>query len=90
MRTGISLSIAAADLDRLRGLVKDRNAPQKHVWPAQIVLLTAEDLGTIAIMRETGNAKTCFWRWQERFAAEGVEGLLRDKPRLPFQLHYLE
>ena len=23
----------------------------------------------------------CVWRWQERFAAEGVEGLLRDKTR---------
>jgi transposase len=81
MRTGVSLSITAADLDRLRGLVKDRNAPQKHVWRAQIVLLTAEGLGTIAIMRETGKAKTCVWRWQERFAAEGFEGLLRDETR---------
>jgi hypothetical protein len=42
MRTGISISVTAADLDRLRGLVKDRNAPQKHVWRAQIVLLSVE------------------------------------------------
>jgi hypothetical protein len=27
MRTGISISITPADLDRLRDLVKDRNAP---------------------------------------------------------------
>jgi hypothetical protein len=27
MRTGICLSVAPADMDRLRGLVKDRNAP---------------------------------------------------------------
>ena len=27
-------------------------------------------------MRQTGKSKTCVWRWQERFAAEGVEGLL--------------
>jgi len=81
MRTGISISITPADLDRLRDLVKDRNAPQKHVWRAQIVLLSAEGLGTNAIMRETGKSKTCVWRWQERFVAEGVEGLLRDKTR---------
>ena len=74
MRTGISISITSADLDRLRDLVKDRNAPQKHVWRAQIVLLSAEGLGTNAIMRETGKSKTCVWRWQERFFAEGVEG----------------
>jgi hypothetical protein len=81
MRTGICLSVTPADMGRLRCLVKDRNAPQKHVWRAQIVLLTAEDLGTNAIMRETGKAKTCVWRCQERFAAEGFEGLLRDKTR---------
>jgi hypothetical protein len=63
MRTGVSLSVTPADLDRLYGLVKDRNAPQKHVWRAQIVLLSAEGLGTNAIMRETCKSKTCVWRW---------------------------
>ncbi len=81
MRTGVTLSISQTDLDRLRSLVKDRNAPQKHEWRAQIVLLSAEGVGTNAIMRETGKTKTCVWRWQERIAAEGVEGLLRDKTR---------
>jgi Homeodomain-like domain len=32
-------------------------------------------------MRETGKSKTCVRCWQERFAAEGVGGLLRDKTR---------
>ena len=62
-------------------MVNDRNAAQKHVWRARIVLLSGEGLGTNAIMRETGKSKTCVWRWQERFAAEGFEGLLRDKTR---------
>ena len=43
--------------------------------------MSAEGLGTNAIMRETGKSKTCVWRWQERFAAEGVDGLLHDKTR---------
>jgi transposase len=81
MRTGICLSVTSADLDRLRAVINDRNAPQKHVWRAQIVLLSAEGLGTNAIMRETGKSKTCVWRWQARFATEGVAGLLRDKTR---------
>ena len=81
MQSGISLSVTSADLDRLRALVRDRNAPQKHVWRAQIVLLSAAGVGTNAIMRETGKSKTCVWRWQERFAVEGVDGLLRDKTR---------
>jgi hypothetical protein len=36
------------------------------------VLLTADGLGTNAIMREAGGAKTAVWRWQERFMTEGV------------------
>jgi hypothetical protein len=50
LRTGISISITPADLDRLRDLVKDRNAPQKHVWRAQIVLLSAEGLGNCQLI----------------------------------------
>ena len=36
-------------------------------------------------MAGTGTAKTSVWRWQARFMAEGVEGLLRDKTRPPGQ-----
>ncbi len=81
MRTGISITVKPSDRKRLRAILKDRNAPQKHVWRAEIVLLTAEGLGTNEIMRRTGTSKRCVWRWQERFGEEGVEGLLRDKTR---------
>jgi hypothetical protein len=57
MRTGISFSLTPANLDRLRALVKDRNARQKHVWQAQIVLLSAEGLGTNAIMVRPANPR---------------------------------
>jgi len=43
--------------------------------------VTDDGLGTNAIMRATGKAKTCVWRWQERFSQEGADGLLRDKTR---------
>ncbi|MCP1551502.1 UNVERIFIED_ORG: transposase [Methylobacterium sp. SuP10 SLI 274] len=46
-----------------------------------MVLLSADGLGTHAIMREAGVSKTAVWRWQDRFAQEGVAGLLRDKTR---------
>ena len=59
----------------------NRNSPQKHVWRAKIVLLTADAHGTADIMRATGKAKTVIWRWQERFGEEGVAGLWRDKTR---------
>ena len=81
MRTGISPTVSSSDRVRLTTLIRDRNTPQKHVWRAEIVLLSADDVGTVEIMRRTGKSKTCVWRWQERFAAEGVDGLLRDKTR---------
>jgi transposase len=81
MLTGKSISISPTDQRRLKALIKDRNAPQKHVWRAEIVLFTANGVGTNEIMRRTGKTKTCVWRWQERFVEEGFEGLLRDKTR---------
>ena len=81
MRPGISLSLTPGDRRRLEALIGDRNATQKHAWRAEIVLLSAEGAGTNEIMRRTGKSKTCVWRWQERFAEECFEGLLRDKTR---------
>src|SRR5260370_1063061 len=83
MRKGIIVTVTACARARLRAVVTNRNSPQKHVWRAKILLLTADGLGTGAIMRGTGRAKSVVWRWQERFMREGVEGLLRDKTRPP-------
>jgi len=41
-------------------------------------LLSADDVGTNAIMAATGTSRTCVWCWQERFLTDEVEGLLRD------------
>ena len=79
MRSCIYLS--PSNRARLERLVADRNTRSKVVWRAGIVLATADGLGTVAIMRRTGKSKPCVWRWQERYVAEGVEGLLRDKTR---------
>ncbi len=81
MRTGISITLKPSDRRRLQALARDRNAAQKHVWRAQIVLLSAGGVGTNEIMRQTGTSKTCVWRWQERFMQQGYGGLLRDKTR---------
>jgi len=80
MRTGISLTVTPAIRSPTEGCAANRNSPN-HVWRAQIVLLSAAGVGTNEIMRQTGKAKTCVWRWQERFMAEGFDGLLHDKTR---------
>src|SRR3954471_20642216 len=83
MRPGVTIALSAFDRRRLEAIVGNRNAPQKHVWRAEIVLLAAGGPGAVEIMRRTGKSKTCVWRWQERFAEAGVAGLLRDKTRPP-------
>ena len=81
MRSNITVHVSPADRKRLEALVAGRNTPAKLVWRAEIILATADGLGTHAIMRRAGKSKPCVWRWQERFAAEGVDGLVRDKTR---------
>ncbi|ABE63764.1 hypothetical protein Nham_3014 [Nitrobacter hamburgensis X14] len=81
MRTGVSIAPKPADRRRLKALARDRNAPHKHVWRAEIVLLSADGFGTNEIMRRTGTSKICVWRWQERFMQAGYDGLLHDKTR---------
>ena len=81
MRTGISITLKPADRRRLKALARDRNAPHKQVWRAEIVLLSADGFGTNEIMRRTGKSKTCVWRWQERFMQAGYDSLLHDKTR---------
>jgi transposase len=75
--------VTSEDRVRLERLVGDRNTPAKIVWRAQIVLASADGNTVKAVARLTGKSKPCVWRWQERFAEEGVEGLLRDKTRPP-------
>ena len=58
MRTGISITVSASDRKRLQALVQDRNA-QKRAWRTEIVLLSADGLGTNEITRQTGKSKTC-------------------------------
>ncbi|MFQ5961511.1 MAG: IS630 family transposase [Candidatus Methylomirabilales bacterium] len=83
MRSDINITVSAEELSRLAAVVADGKSPQKHVWRARIILLTADGCGTMEIMRRTGKSKPTVWRWQRRFMEAGVAGLLRDKTRPP-------
>ena len=56
MRTGIVVEVTAAARDRLEAIVADRNSPQKHVWRARIILLTADGVGTTGIVFDVRSA----------------------------------
>jgi transposase len=50
---------------------------------ARIILQSAERLPVQEVARRAGVSRPAVWRWQRRFAELGVDGLLRDKPRVP-------
>jgi hypothetical protein len=56
MRTGISITVSPADRRRLEALVRDRNAAQTQAWRAEIILLTADGVGTNEMMRRAGKS----------------------------------
>jgi hypothetical protein len=71
MRKGVEVGLGPGDRERLAVVVGSGNSPQKHVWRARIVLLSADRVGTMEIQRLTGKGKPTIWRWQARFMAEG-------------------
>jgi len=83
MAQTICILLGAEDRERLSAVIGDRNCPQKHVQRANIVLQSAQKLSVQEVARRTAASRPAVWRWQQRFAEEGVDGLLRDKTRKP-------
>ena len=81
MRKGIEVRLGPGERERLEAVIGSGNSPQKHVWRARIVLLSAAGVGTMAIQRQTGKGKPTIWRWQARFMTEEVDGLLHEATR---------
>src|ERR1700724_2618577 len=83
MAQTVCILLGEEDRARLAAFVGDRNRPQKHVQRARIVLLSADRLPVLAVARRTDASRPAVWRWQQRFAEQGVDRLLRDKTRKP-------
>jgi len=83
MAQTVSILLFPEDRARLAAVIGDRNNPQKHVQRAQIVLHSAEKRSVLDVARRSGVSRPAVWRWQRRYAEQGVDGLLRDKTRKP-------
>ena len=83
MSQTVSLVLTAQTRDALRRIVDDRRRPLAHILRARIVLLSDERLPVLEVARQSGVGRPTVWRWQQRFAEEGLDGLLRDKTRPP-------
>lgn len=83
MAQTVCLISVAGDLHRLTAVVEDRSSPLKHIQRARIILLSAERHSVLEVARRAGVSRPAVWRWKQRYAEEGVDGLLRDKTRPP-------
>src|SRR5215471_16256934 len=81
MAQRVCVIVSAADQERLQAIIGDRNQPRKHIERARIVLASAEREPAQRVA--AGVSRPTVWRWQQRYAEVGVEGLLRDKTRKP-------
>jgi len=83
MAQTVSVIVGAEERARLAAILADRNRPQKHAQRANIILLSAERLPVLEVARRADVSRPAVWRWQVRYAEQGVDGLLRDKTRKP-------
>jgi transposase len=74
---------SASDRERLEAIASDRRRPRKHVDRARVVLASVGGRAVQHVAELVGVSRPMVWRWQQRFAEAGVEGLLRDKTRQP-------
>ena len=94
MAQTVRVIVSTADRDRLQAIVGERNQPRKHMDRARIVLAFGERKPAQQVAARVGVSRPTVWRWQQRYAEVGVEGLLRDKtrkparPRLPRKLRH--
>src|ERR1051326_8601 len=83
MAQTVSVIVTAEERVRLAAIVGDRSRPLKHVQRARIVLHSADRLPVLEVARRASVSRPAVWRWQRRYAEEGMDGLLRDKTRPP-------
>ena len=83
MAQDVCVIVGAEDRVRLAAVVGARGRPLKHIQRAGIVLLSADRLPVLQVARRSGVSRPAVWRWQRRYAEQGVDGLLRDKTRPP-------
>lgn len=83
MAQTVSILLGDEDRKRLEVIALDRSRPLKHIQRAKIILHSSDRLSVLEIARRSDVSRPAVWRWQQRYAEEGVDGLLRDKTRKP-------
>jgi transposase len=83
MAQTVCVLVSMADRQRLEAIAADRNRQRKHIERVEVILASGGGGPVQQIVPQIGISRPMVWRWQQRFADEGVDGLLRDKMRKP-------
>jgi transposase len=83
MAQTVCVIVSTEDRARLAAIIGDRSRPLKHIQRARIVLSSADRLPVLEVAKRVGVSRPAVWRWQLRYAEDGVDALLRDKTRPP-------
>jgi transposase len=83
MAQTVCVLLNTADRERLEAIALDRNQPRKYIERARVVLASANGRPVQRAAQEVQVSRPTAWRWQQRFAEEGPDGLLHDKTRKP-------
>ena len=81
MHLAMVLLFDATQRREVERLVRAGASPQKIALPARIVLRAAAGIANEGIARELGTSRPTVLLWRRPFAAAGLRGPLRDRPR---------
>ena len=83
MAQTVCVIVDTSDRKQLEAIASGRQRPRKHVERARVVLASIGGPPVQQVAETVGVSRPMVWRWQQRFAEAGVDGLLRDKTRKP-------
>jgi len=80
-RTSTALPVTAEDREELERLVRSGKTQQRVALRSRIVLAAAQGMTNRKIAETLGTSRPTVQDWRERYAAEGMVGLMHDRPR---------
>ena len=81
MRVACSIRIAEKDREVLVKWSHGRSTPVRLMQRAKIVLLAEKDMENIEIAEAVGIDRRTVGMWRDRYAKDGLKGIIKDAPR---------
>lgn len=86
VRMSSALAVTPEDKAELERLVRSGKTEQRVAFRGRIILAAAQGLPNAKIAETLGTSRPTVIDWRKRYVAEGIAGLLHDRPRgLPFK-----